>query len=132
MRVALFALSAILAIAPAAAADRGNPEARLARAVEGRVAGAPVDCIDTRRFNSSRIIDGTAIVYEGVGGTLYVNRPRAGERSLDSWDILVTRQFNGRLCRGDVVRLVDPSSRMQTGAVFLGDFVPYSRDRSRD
>ena len=131
MRILLLALGAALAAVPAAsavAADRASPETRLARDLEGRVAGEPVDCIDTSRFHS-RIVDGTAIVFEGVGRTLYVNRPRGGQRSLDSWDILVTRQFASQLCEGDVVRLHDPSSFMQTGTVFLGEFVPYTRPR---
>ncbi len=121
----------LLAAAPAAA-ERASPEAQLARATEGRVAGEPVECNDAPRFTSSRIIDRTAIVYEDTGGTLYVNRPRGGARTLDDWDILLTRQFGTRLCRGDIVRLVDPTSMMQTGAVFLGDFVPYRRVRDGD
>jgi hypothetical protein len=129
MHRALIALTAIAAAATPAAAERLAPEAQLARAIEGRVAGEPVNCIDTSSFGSSQIIDGTAIIYERLGGTIYVNRPRAGERSLDRFDVLVTEIRGGQLCRGDVVRLVDPSVRMQTGMVFLGDFVPYRRVR---
>ncbi|HEX8643832.1 MAG TPA: hypothetical protein VF702_07955 [Allosphingosinicella sp.] len=128
MRIPLLAAAALLAsAAPTAAAERISPEARLDRAVQGRVAGEAVNCIDTRRFTSARIIDRTAIVYEAPGGTLWVNRPRGGARSLDDWDVLVTRQFSGSLCRGDIVRLFDPSTMTQTGTIFLGDFVPYRR-----
>jgi len=129
MRIPVFTVAAILAVAaPAAAsAGRGSPEAQLDRALEGRVAGEPVGCINTRRFTSARIIDRTAIVYEAPGGTLWVNRPSGGARSLDDWDVLVTRQFSGSLCRGDIVRLFDPSTLTQTGTIFLGDFVPYRR-----
>lgn len=132
MRIPLLALSALAAmLAPVAPlqAERLSPEAQLAREVDGRVAGEPVRCIDTHRFSRSRIIDGTAIVYEAAGDTIWVNRPRGGARSLDSWDVLVTRQFSTELCRGDVVRLFDSSTMMQTGSVFLGDFVPYRRGR---
>ncbi len=120
----------ILASAPAPAASRADPETRLARILEGRVAGPPVDCINLRRIRSSQIVDDTAIVYD-AGGTLYVNRPRAGRTSLDHSDILVTNLHSSELCSIDVVRLLDSSSRMQTGIVFLGDFVPYSRVRAR-
>jgi hypothetical protein len=130
MRKPLLALAALAAAAlPAAAsAERRSPEAQLARALEGRVAGEPTRCIGNLRFTSSRIIDGTAIVYES-GGTLWVNRPRGGAQSLDQWDVLVTRQFANELCSGDVVRLHDSSTFMQTGSVFLGEFVPYRRAR---
>jgi hypothetical protein len=130
MRTPLLALAAFASAAlPAAvSAERRTPEAQLARAIEGRVEGKPTRCLHNLRFTSSRIIDGTAIIYES-GGTLWVNRPRGGARSLDQWDVLVTRQFSSELCSGDVVQLYDTSSRMQTGAVFLGEFVPYRRAR---
>lgn len=129
MRTPLLAVTAFLVLAAAtpAIAERRSPEAELDRALEGHVAGEPVGCLDTRRFTASRIIDRTAIVYESPGGTLWVNRPRGGARSLDDWDVLVTRQFSGSLCRGDIVRLFDRSTMTQTGTVFLGDFVPYRR-----
>jgi hypothetical protein len=60
-----------------------SPEAQLAKALDGRVAGEPVNCLSLRSIRSSRIIDRTAIVYQ-VGNTLYVNRPRAGADSSTS------------------------------------------------
>ena len=124
----IVAAASVLAVAPGQAAPRLTPEARLAKAIEGRVAGEPVDCINLRSIRSSRIIDETAILYE-VGSTLYVNRPRAGQESLDRWDTMVTRTFGSQLCSIDTIRMVDPGSRMLTGIVFLGDFVPYRKAR---
>ena len=126
--VSLLIGSVLLAAAPAGAAPRLDPEQRLARAIEGRVAGEPVRCLNLRNIRSSRIIDRTAIIYE-AGSTLYVNRPRAGRESLDQWDVLVTRPFGSQLCSVDVVHLYDTASRIQTGFVFLGDFVPYRKPR---
>lgn len=119
-------IAASLAAPAAVAAPRLHPEAELAKALEGRVAGEPVDCITLRNIRSSRIIDDTAILYD-AGSTIYVNRPRGGARSLDQWDTLVTRLHTNRLCSIDVVHLYDTSSRMQTGFVSLGEFVPYRR-----
>ncbi len=133
MRKLLLALSAAAAIAGPVAADarpRRSPEAKHERALDGRVAGEPVDCINLRDVRSSRIIDDTAILYEGTGGTLYLNRPRGGAESLDSWDVLVTKVHGSQLCSIDVVHLYDAGSRMQTGFVMLGDFVPYKRVRA--
>jgi hypothetical protein len=124
----LLAAASVLVVAPANAAPRLSPEARLAKALEGRVAGEPVDCINLRSIRSSRIIDETAILYE-VGSTLYVNRPRAGQDSLDRWDTMVTKTFGSQLCSIDTIKMVDPSSHMLTGIVFLGDFVPYRKVR---
>ncbi|WP_106640112.1 hypothetical protein [Allosphingosinicella vermicomposti] len=125
MKSALAATALIGLAVSAHAAPRLSPDQRLAKAVEGRVAGEPVSCIDHSRIRSSRIIDGTAIVYQ-IGNTMYVNRP-VGAEALDDWDVLVTRLHGSKLCDRDIVRLVDPNSRMLSGAVSLGEFVPYKK-----
>jgi hypothetical protein len=124
--LALAAAAAAFAPAQARPADPDKGERQLARSLEGRVAGEPVDCIDLHRVRSSRIINRTAIVYD-AGGTLYVNRPRSGTRSLKDWDVMVTRPFGSRLCRVDTVQMYSPGSHILSGLVFLGDFVPYKR-----
>ena len=113
----------------AQAAEPVDREAELARALRGRVAGEPVDCIDLHRVRSSRIITGTAIIYD-AGGVIYVNRPRNGADELNRHDAMVTRLPSTRLCSVDVVRLVDQATQTMTGVVFLGDFVPYRRVRT--
>ena len=129
MRKLLTLLAAGLFVGAAAqAASPVDREAELARALEGRVAGEPVDCIDLSRIRSTRVINDTAILYE-AGSTIYVNRPRGGAESLDRWDTLVTRLHMPRLCSIDTVQTIDPQSRMLTGIVFLGEFVPYRRPR---
>ena len=121
--------SIALAGSVAQAAPRLEPEAQLARAIGGRVAGAPVSCINLRTVRSTRIIDDTAIVFE-AGSTLYVNRPEAGREDLNSWDTLVTKTPTSQLCSVDTVRMYDSGLRMPRGVVFLGKFVPYRRVRS--
>ena len=122
----LAAAAAAFAPVQAGSPDPAKGERELARSLEGRVAGEPVDCIDLHRIRSSRIINRTAILYD-AGGTLYVNRPRSGAESLKDWDIMVTQPFGSRLCRVDTVQMVSPGSHMLSGLVFLGDFVPYKR-----
>ncbi len=126
----LLAVPLVIGSGTSAAAPRVEPEVRLSRALEGRIAGEPVDCIQLRGIRSSRIIDKTAIIYD-AGSTLYVNRPRAGRESLDQWDTLVTKTHSSQLCSIDVVQLYDSGARMQTGLVFLGDFVPYRKPSAR-
>ncbi|TFI60297.1 hypothetical protein E2493_00880 [Sphingomonas parva] len=116
----------IAATSPAQAASPADAEAKLSRALEGRVAGEPVKCINLRQVRSTRIIEDTGILYD-AGSTLYLNRPRAGAGSLDAWDTLVTKLHSSQLCSIDTVQLYDTASRVQTGVVFLGEFVPYRR-----
>lgn len=120
-------LGAALAAAPASAIAREKtPEAQLAKLLEGRVAGAPTDCISLTSARSSRIIEGKALVYE-VGSRLYVNEPRSGADTLRDDDLLVTKTIGSQLCRLDSVNLVDRASRFPRGFVILGQFTPYTK-----
>jgi hypothetical protein len=137
-------MKAITFLTPAAAlllvscttfpAPGANParEAELAKAVEGRVAGQAVNCINLREISTSRIVDGTAIIYAMSNGTLYVNRPTSGASTLRRDDVLVSDTHSGQLCNIDIVRLQDSSTQTEAGFVGLAKFVPYPRaDRSR-
>jgi hypothetical protein len=130
MRALLTAASlALLALPGAAMAEeKVNPkgEAELAKMLEGRVAGKPVKCLPTHAMDNSTVIDKTAIVYRS-GSKLYVNRPRSGADQLDDDDILLTKIYGSQLCNVDKVDLIDRSSRMWSGFVMLGEFVPYTR-----
>jgi len=134
MRSTLISLAAAALIASGAqAAPRLTPEQQLSKALEGRVAGKPVDCIYLHEIRSSRIFDRTAILYELSNGTYYVNRPEGGVSSL-TWDkVLVTDTHSPQLCSIDIVRLYHNSPWMQAGFVNLGKFVPYKKvTASRD
>ena len=127
-RIAL-SLAAIAGLAltagPSVAGERLSGEARLAKLLEGRVAGKPKSCINTFSNRNSRVIDETALVY-GSGRTIWVNVPRNAE-DLDDSDALVIRMHGSQLCRQDIVTTIDTASGFYTGNVFLGDFVPYTR-----
>lgn len=128
LRIASILAAAALAAGatgPAAAGERLTGEEKLAKMLEGRVAGKPQSCINTFTNRSSTVIDKTAVVY-GTGRTIWVNRP-ADPDSLSKWDALVTRQYGTQLCRQDIVTTLDTASGMYTGNVFLTEFVPYTR-----
>ena len=129
-----FAGLALAAAAPAMAEEeKDEPEAemtkgekKLAKLLEGRVAGEPQRCIRTLPNTRLRTIDKTAYVY-GSGRTIYVQRTKHPER-IDDRDALVSRRFNAsQLCRLDVMSTIDPLLGFFTGAVFFEDFIPYTR-----
>lgn len=124
-----FAAGLLIAAMPATAAapaPDAKAEAKLAKALAGRVPGKPVSCIQLHSIDSSEIFDHTAIVYH-VGGTLYVNRPTSGLASLTNDDILVLKTSLSQLCNVDVIHLIDRGSHMPDGFVGLGEFVPYTK-----
>ncbi|WP_230291852.1 hypothetical protein [Croceicoccus sp. Ery5] len=137
--LALGALAPLVALAPIVAqaaqddekpAELSKGEQRLAKALEGRVAGTPEKCIQMSRITSTTIYDKTAIVYK-IGSTLYVNRPENGANNLRSNDILVTRTSIGQLCDIDTVQMRDQTGFM-SGIIFLGEFVPYTKPDDKE
>ena len=108
----------------AAADDVPRGEAKLAKMLEGRVAGEPQSCINTFPSRALTQIDDTALVYR-EGRTLWVNRTRTPD-AIDDDDYLVIRKFGGtRLCRTDQVETYSRPGNFFSGVIFLGDFVPY-------
>lgn len=100
-------------------------EARLAKMLEGRVAGEPRSCIPVMLSDRLQVIDQTAVVYD-AGKTIYVARPQ-NPKSLDSDDILVIKRFGSELCKQDVIHTIDRTMGFMTGVIFLDDFVPYTK-----
>ena len=124
---AVLAAATVLSLSVAAdARPKITPEAKLAKMLDGRVAGKPQDCIFLPSIRGSRIVDNTAIVYD-AGRTLWVNRPRSGAESLNDDDILVTRLHSSSLCSIDIVELRDRYGHFYNGFVGLGEFVPYRK-----
>lgn len=109
-------------------ATRLEPEARMAKALEGRVAGKPVDCITLRQIQSSEIFDKTAILYKS-GSTWYLNRPESGREFLNRDDVLLTDTHSSNLCSVDIVRLLDSGTHFPSGSLGLGKFVPYTKPK---
>lgn len=124
---ATFAVAASLLAAPAVdARTKLNGEQKLAKLLEGREAGKPVNCIPYSQTQNATVIDKTAIVYR-VGSTLYVNRPSNADR-LDDSDIMVTKIYTSQLCNLDTVQMHDRNAGfMWNGFVGLQDFVPYRK-----
>ena len=131
MKAHLALLAAIFATACAtepADAPRAGDGDRLGRALAGRSAGPAQDCVAHRDLGSSRAV-GDAILFDGRGGTLYLNRPAGGCEMLRDGNAIVTRTSGSQLCRGDIVTILDPVSRVEYGGCALGAFTPHRRDR---
>lgn len=128
--IALMTATALLAAPAAQAKPKLTGEEQLAKMLEGRQAGKPVDCISLQNSREAKVIDKTAIVY-GHGRTIYVNRPMNAD-DLDDDDVMVTKTSLSQLCKLDTVRLHDRSQYFFTGFVGLEQFVPYTRVASAE
>ena len=106
---------------------RLSGEERVAREVEGRVAGEPVACIHSTAVHSSRIIDNEASC-STHGSTIYVNRPARRRQSPTGGTLLVTRP-SARCCAHRRPCGCTTPRRGWRPARSSGDFVPYRRQR---
>src|SRR3546814_6939770 len=97
---AIVAAAAVAAAPAATAREKLEPEAELAKLLEGRVAGEPQKCIPLSTARSSQTIDKTATVYK-VGSPLSVNRPEGGAESLDDDAIPVLPTSGRPMCSTD-------------------------------
>lgn len=106
-----------------------SQQAQLGEALAGRSAGPAIACVNQRHLRGNRSIGEAAVLFEGVGSTVYVNRPPGGCPLLNLGRTLVTRTIGTQLCRGDIVSVVDMTSGMHLGSCALGEFTPYRRQR---
>jgi hypothetical protein len=126
LAIAALALTGSAVQAKQTTAEKG--EARLAKMLEGRVAGEPRNCITSFQSRNVQVIDETAVVYD-AGKTVWVARPR-NPKMLDRFDVLVMERHGPQICANDMMRTIDPTSGFTTGVVFLDDFVPYTRSEN--
>jgi len=128
-KLALILAGATLALTGAAASAKPTraeqAEANLARMLESRVAGEPVHCITAFDSNRVRVMEHVGIIYDN-GGTIWVARVTDPDM-LDHWDVPIFKRYGSQLCTTDVIHTVDRSDGHFSGAVFLEDFVPYTR-----
>lgn len=126
---AVLAIGALAATVPAVAShtDRAaaQGEAKLAHLLEGRVAGKPVQCLDSSQRRDLEVVDRTALVFKD-GDTYYVNRP-SGAGFLTWTDVPVFKLYSDQLCSKDLVHLHDRSTWMPGATLSLNEFVPYKR-----
>ena len=127
--------AAVVAVALLAQADgAGQDSDRTAET------GETATCIDLSAVTNRRAEDGRTIRFDLIGGKTYLNRLPGRcpglQQSSRGFGTLAFEVYGSRICRGDRVRMIDPSS---PGAVAgrnsipcpLGDFVEVPRPDSR-
>jgi len=132
MRIASMLIMAAMLAAPASARDsmKQRGEAELAKMLKNYVPAKQVRCVQLSDITNQTVIDGTAIVYWGLGGKAWVNRPNGAE-FLREDDILISKPFGGQSCRLDIVHQRDRFSHIAGPTVGLNDFTLYTKVKAR-
>lgn len=123
MRALLIPLALIGVFAATPALSSRDDE--LARALAGRVAGKPVDCIDASYASGPEIVDDHTLLYRDGGRRVWRNDLPAACPGLRPMDTLVVDLFGSQLCRNDHFRAVSPGSPIAGAICRMGSFTPY-------
>jgi hypothetical protein len=102
-------------------------EASLDEALAGRSEGAPVNCVRQQDVRNTRSPGGNAILFDGPGGTVYLNRAGGSCPAIRPWHAIRHRSINTQLCSGELIRVFDPQTGVEYGGCTLGAFVPWRR-----
>ena len=133
LRISLLFATGAVALLGSASAEQvtRSPTAQqeLAKALAGRVAGEPMDCInDFRSQIRMKVIDDNTLIFGG-GNVVYVQNPPGGCANISNkTNALTTRRSStNQLCAGDINQVVQPSSGIFRGSCAFGPFVPYRK-----
>jgi hypothetical protein len=124
----LFGILASCASGPPSAATlkyQAREKSKLETALAGKVAGKPQSCIRSRDVSGPESFGDNILVFRVSRKLSYVNETRGSCKEIGNGRALVTRSFNGDLCRGDIATSADLTAGFETGSCSLGDFVPY-------
>jgi hypothetical protein len=100
------------------------------RAVAGKVAQAPLECLPNYSSRDDmRPIDGRTIAFKVDSARSYIVHLTPGCELIRSGTYtLVSRQVGGMgLCRGDIQTVIDPHIGITVGSCAVADIVPYYR-----
>lgn len=126
----LLILAALVATTGATADSRADRETReLEKALAGRVAGKPFNCVDTSRAGGTQIIGNHTLIYHNYGRAILRNELPDACPGLDEDSIIVTEVHGSQLCRGDLFYTVERGSRIPGPRCRLGAFVPYEKPK---
>ena len=103
-------------------------QARYLQLIEGRVAGAPINCLPSWDANDMRVIDEQTIVFGERSNRVYVANLRSPCDNLGQPGYaMVTRSPSASMCSGDIVNVVQTMSGILGGSCTIGTFTPYTR-----
>lgn len=125
----VLAAAAVLCGAAALAQDSPPLSPDLAKALEGRVAGKPENCISASRVNGPEIIDDRNILYRQSGARVWRNQLADKCAPMRDNDYLVVEAYGDQICKFDRFRVVNRNSGLPSSYCILGSFTPYDKPR---
>jgi ABC-type Fe3+-hydroxamate transport system substrate-binding protein len=133
MRTILVASAAAVLLAACSTATEppvrsAQDQAKYLKLIDGRVAGAPLNCLPSFEANDMRVIDDQTIVFGERTSRVYVANLRSPCDNVGQPGFaLVTRTPGTGMCSGDIATVVQTTSGITAGSCVIGTFTPYTR-----
>jgi hypothetical protein len=121
----MFALSACAAMPER---DASRTAAELDKALDGRVAGKPEQCVSLSHLDGPQIVGDTLIYRDG--GRLWRAEVVGGCPGLNRDPIIVNDVYGSQLCRNDRFRTIERTGGIPGPYCRFGNFTPYTRPKS--
>lgn len=99
--------------------------ARLEAALDGKVAGEPVNCVSRYPGSSLTAVSESVLLYRVSGRLIYRNDLIGSCTGLGRGDTLIIKPTGSQYCRGDIARSADLVTGSISGGCALGSFTPY-------
>lgn len=135
IRIALAAAAAAAALSGCAVSRDGpvptdpDGDALLSDLLAGKTQREPVSCVRQQDVRNIRSAGNNRIVYDGPGGTTYVNHATGSCPLIQPWHAIRHRSISTNICSGELIRVFDPQTGIEFGGCTLGEFVPWRRPR---
>ncbi len=126
-----FAAAAALGAAAVVAAPAQKPDKpdkdqiAYEKLLAGKTPGKPQDCIDTRWTRPQLTAYNGKLLYRVSRTLVYVTDTSGGCEAVSRGDAIITRQYQTRLCRGDIAQTMNLQANIPSGSCAMGPFVPY-------
>jgi hypothetical protein len=132
----LLSVAAALAscvVIPVSYTESLKGQQQLQAMLAGKTAAAPVSCLPSYNQRDMQVIDGRTVAFRTGMRTVYVVQLSPGCELLASGHYaMLTKEFGGMgLCRGDIARVFDTTSRTTAGSCGVDQIVPYTASGSR-
>ena len=101
--------------------------ARLEVALSGFTPGKAVSCLPNRDIRGPEAYGDNVLLFRAGRNLVYRNDTQGSCSGVSHGEAIIIRQFQSRLCRGDIARTADMLTGMESSTCVFGDFVPYRR-----
>lgn len=99
--------------------------AELEKALEGKVAGEKVSCVNREPQSNFRAISGNVLLYKVNRRLIYKNELIGSCSGLTRGDTMIVQTYGSQFCRGDITTSANLFTGTISGSCALGDFTPY-------